>query len=253
MAPVTGRTAQPNRLIARLPPKDRKRLLDRCDDVDLAFGHELGGPGDRIRHAYFPTGSYVSLITPSEDATSLEVGLVGTEGMQGISLALGIDVSPLRALVQGGGSAYRMTAHAFRAEYAASPPLRRELNRYLYVLMSQLAQSALCTRFHHIEARLARWMLMTQDRAHSNTFQVTQKFLALMLGVRRVGVTNAASALQRRKLIHYVRGHITVLDRRGLEAAACPCYNADRSVYDRMLGGGISYTPASVAEARRTQ
>ena len=236
MPPVSGRTPVSNRLIARLPAADRKRLLARCTDVDLSLGHELAQPGDRIRHVYFPTGGCVSLITPANGTSSVEVGLVGNEGMHGISLALGIDVSPLHSLVQGAGPALRMTAHAFRSEYAASPALRRDLNRYLYVLMSQLGQSAACTRFHVIEARLARWLLMTHDRAHSDTFRITQKFLAWMLGVRRVGITNAAGDLQRRKLIRYVRGSITVIDRRGLEAAACACYQADKSTYQKMLG-----------------
>jgi hypothetical protein len=234
MVPAPGK--RPNRLITALPAKDRKRLIERCDDVDLAFGRELDLPGERIRHVYFPTGSYVSLITPPQGAASLEVGLIGDEGMYGISLALGVSESPLRSLVQGGGSALRLSATAFRGEYAASQALRRELNRYLYVLLSQLAQSAVCTRYHVIEARLARWLLMTHDRAHADTFHVTQKFLAWMLGVRRVGVTNAASALQRRKLIGYSRGSVTVLDRRGLEASACSCYAADKTVYDTILG-----------------
>jgi CRP-like cAMP-binding protein len=234
MVPTPGRRT--NRLIAALPAKDRTRLIERCDDVDLPLGRELDLPGERIRHVYFPTESFVSLITPSHGASTLEVGLIGDEGMYGISLALGVSESPLHALVQGGGSALRLSAHAFHTECAASPALRRKLNRYLYVLLTQLAQSAVCTRYHVIEARLARWLLMTHDRAHADTFQVTQKFLAWMLGVRRVGVTNAASALQRRKLIGYSRGSITVLDRRGLEAAACSCYEADKTVYDRILG-----------------
>jgi CRP-like cAMP-binding protein len=156
--------------------------------------------------------------------------------MHGVSLVLGIDESPLHALVQGAGPAFRMNAHAFRRECAARPALQRALNRYLYVLMSQLAQSASCTRYHLIEARLARWLLMTHDRAHAETFSVTHEFLAWMLGVRRVGVTGAASALQRRRLISYKRGVVTVLNRRGLEAASCPCYRINKNVYDRLLG-----------------
>jgi CRP-like cAMP-binding protein len=225
-----------NRLLAGLPAKDRKALIARCDQIELNFGEVLDEPGNRIGHVYFPIDSYVSLVTKAAGEASLEVGLVGDEGMHGVSLVLGIDVSPLHALVQGAGSAFRMSATAFRRECASRPALRRALNRYLYVLMSQLAQSAACTRYHLIEARLARWMLMTQDRAHADTFSVTHEFLAWMLGVRRVGVTGAASALQRRRLISYKRGEVTVLDRRGLEAASCPCYQINKNVYDRMLG-----------------
>jgi CRP-like cAMP-binding protein len=232
----TGRGVAANRLLAALPAKDRRPLIARCEEVELSFGQVLDEPGDRIGHVYFPIDSYVSLVTKAAGEASLEVGLVGDEGMHGVSLVLGIDVSPLHALVQGAGPAFRMSANAFRRECAARPALHRALNRYLYVLMSQLAQSAACTRYHLIEARLARWMLMTQDRAHADTFSVTHEFLAWMLGVRRVGVTAAASALQRKRLISYSRGVVTVLNRRGLEAASCPCYRINKNVYDRMLG-----------------
>jgi CRP-like cAMP-binding protein len=231
----TGRIAATNRLLARLPAKDHKALVGRCDHVELVFGQILDEPGKRIDHVYFPIDSYVSLITKASGEASLEVGLVGDEGMHGITLALGIDVSPLQALVQGAGPALRLSATAFRRELAARPALRRATGRYLYVLMNQLAQSAACTRFHLIEARLARWLLMTQDRAHADTFSVTHEFLAWMLGVRRVGVTGAASALQRQRLITYRRGLITVLNRRGLEAASCTCYKLNKDVYDRTL------------------
>jgi CRP-like cAMP-binding protein len=231
-----GRSAAANRLLAGLPAKDRKPLMARCEEVELSFGQVLDEPGERIGHVYFPVDSFVSLVTKAAGEASLEVGLVGDEGMHGVSLVLGIDASPLHALVQGAGPAYRMSAHAFRRECAARPALQRVLNRYLYVLMSQLAQSAACTRYHMIEARLARWLLMTQDRAHAETFSVTHEFLAWMLGVRRVGVTGAASALQRRQLISYRRGVVTVLNRRGLESASCPCYEINRNVYERILG-----------------
>jgi CRP-like cAMP-binding protein len=231
-----GRSAAANRLLAGLPAKDRKPLMARCEEVELSFGQVLDEPGERIGHVYFPVDSFVSLVTKAAGEASLEVGLVGDEGMHGVSLVLGIDASPLHALVQGAGPAYRMSAHAFRRECAARPALQRVLNRYLYVLMSQLAQSAACTRYHMIEARLARWLLMTQDRAHAETFSVTHEFLAWMLGVRRVGVTGAASALQRRQLISYRRGVVTVLNRRGLESASCSCYEINRNVYERILG-----------------
>jgi CRP-like cAMP-binding protein len=161
--------------------------------------------------------------------------MVGNEGMLGISLILDIADSPLHAIVQGRGPVFRMEVMSFRRQLALSKSLQKQLKRYLFVLIGQLAQSSACTRFHVVEARLARWLLMTQDRAHSAQFHLTHEFLASMLGVRRVGVTNAAVALQRKKLIAYHRGNITVLDRRGLEAAACACYALDQASYARML------------------
>ena len=161
--------------------------------------------------------------------------MVGSEGMFGVSLMLGVDVSPLHALVQGAGQALRMNATRFRRQLASSLALRQGLNRYIYVLISQLAQTAACTRFHVVEARLARWLLMTRDRAGSDEFYLTQEFLSHMLGVRRVGVTKAASSLQKHKLISYSRGVISILDRNGLEAAACGCYLADKKTYDKIM------------------
>ena len=233
--PSTQRAPTVNRLLAALPSSDRNRVVADCEAVDLVFADVLYTPRERLKHVYFPTRSFISLIMPVDDAASLEVGMIGNEGMFGIPLVLGVDVSPVRAVVQGAGAALRMDAVAFCRELRRSPALQREIDRYVFVQLSQLAQTAACTRFHLVEARLARWLLMTQDRAHANTFHVTQEFLAFMLGVRRVGVTKAASALQKRSLIHYSRGNITVLDRRGLKAASCGCYKADRESYDRIL------------------
>ena len=228
-------SAAVNRLLDTLPSSDRRRLLGACDTVELAFADVLYAPKARFDHVYFPTDSFISLIMPIDESASLEVGLVGNEGMFGAPLVLGVEESPMRAVVQGSGPALRMGAAPFRRELARSPALRRQIGRYISVHVSQLAQAAACARFHVVKARLARWLLMTQDRAHADTFRVTQEFLSLMLGVRRVGVTKAAGSLQKRSLIHYARGDVTVLDRRGLKAASCGCYQADHESYERMF------------------
>lgn len=234
MAKHPGKSRK-NLLIEGLPKKDRLGLLALCEEVHLTLAEVVCERGDVLRYAYFPTDSFISLVSLVDGSPGVEVGMVGSEGMVGAQLALGIATTPLHGLVQGDGSAWRIEAADLRRLLTKSDTLRATLDRYLYVLMEQLATSAACLRFHEIGPRLARWLLMSQDRAHSDRFQVTQEFLAYMLGVRRVGVTNAASALQRQELISYHRGDVTIVDRKGLEAAACGCYADDRVAYSAVM------------------
>jgi CRP-like cAMP-binding protein len=231
----TLHSAADNRLLAALPNSDRRRIVASCESVELVVAEVLYAPWQSLDCVYFPTSGIVSLSLPG-DSSTFEVGLVGNEGMLGVALVLDADISPERAVVQAAGFALRMPTGPLRSELRRSEALRSEIDRYVQVRMNQLAQSAICAHFHLLECRLARRLLMTQDRARANTFNVTQEVLALKLGVRRVGVTKAASALQKRRLIQYSRGDITVLDRRGLMAASCRCYKADRDSYDRISG-----------------
>lgn len=233
---ATIRSPVVNRLVASLPRRDRQRLLAACVNVDLTMGDVLCESGEPIRHAYFPLNGFISMLLTVEGHANLELDLVGNEGMFGSPIILGVAVSPLRALVQGSGSALRISPAGLRRELRRSAALRNALGRYVYVSLAQLAQVAACNSFHELDARLVRWLLMTHDRAHSDEFHLTHEFLAQMLGVRRVGVTNAASALQKRKLLSYSRGNIRVLNRSGLEAASCSCYRDARNVYERVLG-----------------
>lgn len=223
-----------NHLIELLPRKDRSRLLEISEPVELTLAEVLCEPKARTRHVYFPTEGFISLVAMVEGSPGVEVGMVGREGMLGAQLVLGVSACPVHAVVQGAGEARRIGAAAFRRELARSATLRRGMDAYLAVLMAQLATAAACQRFHEIGPRLARWLLMSQDRSHSARFQVTHEFLAYMLGVRRVGVTTAANALQRSGLIKYHRGDITVVDRPGLESASCGCYASDRLAYARL-------------------
>lgn len=221
-----------NRILTALPRKEQRQMTDAMDPVELTYGDVLYEPGRAIRHVYFPTNALVSLLTMVDAHQALEVGLVGREGMLGLPLAMEAGVSPVRALVQGAGGAWRMAAAPFLRALRQSRTLQRELHLYTGRLMAQITQTAACNRFHVVEARLARWLLMTHDRVQTNTFHQTQEILAHMLGVRRVGVTKAARTLQSAKLISYSRGNITILDRKGLERASCSCYAIVRAAED---------------------
>lgn len=221
--------------MAALPQSSRRRFLASCQRVELRFAEVLGGPGERIRYVYFPIDSCISLVTMLDDGARLEVGLVGNEGMLGTSIALGVSESPQHAVVQGAGAALRMSAAAFARHCRQSTELRRMLMRYVYVLMRELAQTAACNHYHLIEARLAGWLLMTRDRVHGDRFLLTHKFLAYMLGVRRVGVTQAAGSLQEQGLIDYRRGTIAILDGARLEQASCGCYRRGKEMQEQIL------------------
>jgi len=233
--PISHRPVAVNRLIAALPAAERERFLARCEPATLAFADVIVEPGAAIEQVYFPTDSLISQMAPIKGRPGLEVGLVGNEGMQGISLLLGVGLSPLRAVVQHRGMALRMDAAQFGHEIERSTALRCLLQHYLHVRIGWLAQAAVCNRFHPLEARLARRLLVAQDRAHTDSFHMTHEYLAYLLGTRRVGITQAAGALQERKLIRYHRGSIRILDRHGLEAASCDCLRVDNLLYTRIM------------------
>jgi CRP-like cAMP-binding protein len=220
-----------NRLLAALSRADYRKLLPVLEPVTLAFGEILYESHAQIRHVYFPNDCFVSMLTTVDGGRAVEVGLIGSEGMIGVPMALGVAVSPFRAIVQGGGTAMRMTTANFRRSFATSASLKREMFLFTHLLMIQIAQTAACNRFHVVTQRMARWILMTRDRVNSSEFRITQEFLALMLGVRRVGVTMAMGCLRESKVIVYRRGTITILDHERLVEAACGCYKTVKNIY----------------------
>ena len=235
--------AVPNLVLAALPRSVYLELLPQLAPVTLVFGDVLFELGDSIDHVYFPSACLVSLLAVVESHRALEVGMVGREGMVGLPLALGVERAPLKALVQGGGTAMQMSGPDFVGALEQHPALRRGVNVCINALMGQVATTAACNRFHAIDARLARWLLMTRDRLASGQFPLTHEFLAGMLGVRREGVTEAALAFQQRGLIEYARGKLVILDHPRLEAAACSCY--------RQSPTGIDCIPRWRPEGRR--
>jgi CRP-like cAMP-binding protein len=228
-----------NHLIDMLPSHDRRRLMAGAELVVLRFGDVLCRQGEATRHVHFPVNAIIGLVGAIDGDTGVQVGMIGREGMLGAPLLLGINESPWQSLVQGEGSAWRIGIGPFQRELAASAALHRLISRYLFVLLGQFANTAACMRFHEIGPRLARWLLMSQDRVQADEFSVTHEFLAVMLGVRRVGITLAAGGLQRSGLIEYHRGQVRVVDRSALESAACRCYSEDRSDYQKRLGAQL--------------
>ncbi len=225
-----------NRLLALLPGEDYERLLPHLNPVTFALGDVLYEPGHAMNYLYFPTSAIASLIYTTAEGTTAEMGLVGNEGVVGIALFMGGDTTPNQAIVQVAGDAFRLQAQALRAEFRRGGPLQLALLRYTQALLTQISQTAVCNRLHPVEQRLCRWLLLTHDRVDSDELRMTQEFIAHMLGVRREGVTVAAHDLQEAGLIRYSRGHITILDRQGLEATVCECYRVVKHESDRLLG-----------------
>lgn len=226
-------------MIQQLPRAGQKAFTALCEPVELELGATVYEAGDTTSHVYFPLGAFVSLISCPPGLPGIEVGMVGFEGMVGTQLVLGQPKAPLQATVQGAGSALRMSAQEFQRQLGLSPTLDRILRRYLAVLMKQFATAAPCLRFHEITQRLARWLLMSHDRAGRDEFKSTHQFLSFMLGVRRAGVTEAAGELQKQGAIHYERGMVTVLDRALLEKASCSCYAADVGDYEEAMAASL--------------
>lgn len=224
-----------NHLIELLSHKDRARLLALAEIVPLTISQVVCEPGNKASHVYFPINGFISLVSRTAHGSGVEVGMIGREGMLGSHLALGVAHWPLHGLVQGEGKAWRIAVREFRNELGRNPALQKIIHRFIHVQMAQMATSAACLRFHLVGPRLARWLLMSHDRARADSFRLTHEFLAYMLGVRRVGITAAAGALQRSGLIEYHRGDLTVLDRSELEATACGCYAADQETYASLL------------------
>lgn len=213
-----------NRILAALPAGEYRQMFSRMEQIDLIYGENIYERGEIIRHVYFPESGIVSLLAAVEDSMTLEVGLVGSEGIIGLPVFLGVKTSSNRAVVQGAGSALRMKTKDFLAESKTGASLPRFLQRYAHSLLTQVSQSAVCYRFHPAEARLARWLLMTADRMEADKFQLTQEFLSNMLGVRREAVNKSAVILQQQELISYSRGTISIINQKNLEKAACLCY-----------------------------
>jgi CRP-like cAMP-binding protein len=224
-----------NHLLAALPAAEWARWMPTLEPVELALGTVLYESGIAMTHVYFPTTAIVSLLYVLEDGASAEIAVVGYEGIVGVSLFMGGESTPSRAVVQSAGLAFRLRAQLIKDEFSRSGPVLHLLLRYTQALITQMAQTAVCNRHHSLDQQLCRWLLLSLDRLHAPELVITQELIANMLGVRREGVTEAAANLQRAGLISYRRGHITVLDRAGLEQRTCECYAVVKKEYDRLL------------------
>jgi len=240
--PQTAPLSQ-NRLLAAIPPEELQRLAPHFQPVSLAFRETLFEAGDPTESVYFPLSGMISMIASAENGSSIEVGIVGKEGMTSVSAVLGDDISTLRGVVQVAGSALKLRATALGEELRRDGELRSILLRYSRFALAQATQSAICNRLHSLDQRCARWLLGTRDRVGADTFPMTHEFLATMLGVRRAGVTVAAQALQQAGLIRYARSQLTILDTDGLGAAACECHRVLKNEYARLLGAGVGASP----------
>ena len=231
----TAHSPQQNHLLAALPAADFERLSPHLELVTMPLGEALYESGGRLQHVYFPTTSIVSLLYVMEDGASAEIAVVGNEGILGISLFMGGETTPSRAVVQSAGHGYRLKSQLLKQEFNRAGPVMHLLLRYTQALITQMAQTAVCNRHHSVEQQLCRWLLLSLDRLSADELTMTQELIANMLGVRRGGVTEAAGKLQRAGLIRYSRGHIMVLDRPGLEQEACECYAVVKKEFDRLL------------------
>jgi CRP-like cAMP-binding protein len=229
-----------NHLLKSLPHDDFERVASHMELVPLMLGEALSESGRCLQYVYFPTTAIVSLLYVLEDGASAEIAIVGNEGVFGISLFMGGNTTPSRAVVQSAGHAYRLKAELLKAEFERFGPTMRLLLRYTQALITQMAQTAVCNRYHSIDQQLCRWLLISLDRLRSNELVMTQELIANMLGVRREGVTEAASRLQESQLITYRRGHITVLNRIGIERRSCECYQVVKTEYDRLLSSIVA-------------
>jgi CRP-like cAMP-binding protein len=230
-----------NHLLAALPPAERARWLPSLEPVAMPLGQVLYESGMAMTHVYFPATSIASLLYVMEDGASAEIALVGNEGIVGVSLFMGGETTPSRSVVQSAGQGFRLPAHVLKAEFGRSGAVMHLLLRYTQALITQMAQTAVCNRHHSLDQQLCRWLLLSLDRLQGSDLVMTQELIANMLGVRREGVTEAASNLQRAGLIAYRRGHITVLDRKGLEQRTCECYAVVRREYERLLPGTAAH------------
>jgi CRP-like cAMP-binding protein len=235
MAAPARHSPHQNHLLAALPASDYQRLASHLELVPMKLGEVLYESGGQLRYVYFPTTSILSLLYVMEDGASAEIAIVGNEGILGISLFMGGESTPSRAVVQSAGHAFRLKAALLKNEFGRFGPTMHLLLRYTQALITQMAQTAVCNRHHSVDQQLCRWLLLSLDRLQTNELSMTQELIANMLGVRREGVTEAAGKLQDAGLISYRRGQITVLDRPGLEARSCECYQVVKTEFDRLL------------------